>query len=171
MSAGDIFNIVLALLLGIALGGSLVFWLQKKGAQGIDQVARLRGVSLLEQVAEHIGKVSHVFSKYASLVIEIGPHPERMSSAQQRELEALSNDLVRVYEEVSVAESKLLLLGEQRLEKALKLYTVKMAQFRKQIYPGRYQNADDAGKLRKEVTEMKEQFYTILSERYDQKIG
>lgn len=169
MDASLIINALIALLLGASLGAAAVFFLLKDKLNSPDLSANLRSIGLLEQVAEHVGKVSHVFSKYASLVSEIGPRPERMSAKQQRELEDLSNELVRVYEEVSIAESKLLLLGEQRLEKALKLYTAKMAQFRKQVYPGRYQNTDDAANLRKEVTQMREQFYSILSERYDQK--
>ena len=170
MNSGNFIVLIIAALLGAAIGASAVFFLLRDKLKAASQAGQLRRVNMLEQVAAHIGKVSHVFSKYASLVGEIGPRTERMSARQERELEELSNELVRVYEEVSVAESKLLLLGEQRLEKALKLYTVKMAQFRKQVYPGRYTQPEEATKMRKEVSDMREQFYNILSERYDEKI-
>ncbi len=45
-----------------------------------------------------------------------------------------------------------------------------MAQYRRQIYPGRYQNTEEASALRKEVADMKTQFYDILSERFDQRL-
>jgi hypothetical protein len=78
---------------------------------------------------------------------------------------------INMLEQVAIAESKLLLLGEQKLEKALKLYTTKMAQFRKQIYPGRFNSIEEASGLKKEVSQMREQFYNVLSQRYDQRIG
>ncbi len=171
MNTTALIDTLLSLLLGAGLGGAGVFFFMKDKVTQLRQATLSRRIGILEQVAQHVGKVSHVFSKYSSLVSEIGPNPDRMSVKQEKELEELSNQLVTVYEEVSIAESKLLLLGEQRLEKALKIYTSKMAQYRKQIYPGRYRKAEEAAQLRKEVSEMKEQFYTILSERYDQKLN
>lgn len=169
MDSSVFIDIVIALLIGAVAGGAVVFLLLKDRLQAQDSGERVRGIELLEQVAEHVGKVSYVFGKYASLVTEIGPRAERMSARQERELDDLSEALVSIYEEASVAESKLLLLGEQRLEKALRLYTAKMAQFRKQVYPGRYQQAEESTRLKKEVNDMRDQFYSILSERYDQK--
>ncbi|MEE8060059.1 MAG: hypothetical protein V3T17_19840 [Pseudomonadales bacterium] len=171
MNNTTFFDAVITIMLGAGFGGLAVFYSMKDKLKQLQQVNTSRRIGLLEQVAQHVGKVSHVFSKYASLASEIGPKAERMSAKQERELEELSNQLVEVYEEVSIAESKLLLLGEQRLEKALKLYTSKMALYHKQVYPGRYTDTEKVGLLRKDVTEMREQFYTILSERYDQKLG
>lgn len=171
MDNSTLLNAVITIMLGAGFGAMAVYFSMRDKLKELQQASSSRRIGLLEQVAEHVGKVSHVFSKYASLATEIGPKEERMSTKQQRELEDLSSQLVDIYEQVSIAESKLLLLGEQRLEKALKLYTSKMAQFHKQIYPGRYSNADDAGQRRKDVTDMRDQFYNILSERYDQKSG
>lgn len=165
----DIFSTIIIFITGAIFGAAAVFYSIKDKLKQQQAAGSQRRIALLEQVAQHIGKVSHVFSKYSSLVNGIGTKAERMSAKQAQELDALSNELVEVYEEVSVAESKLLLLGEQRLEKALKLYTAKMAQFRKQIYPGRYSNVDEANQLKQEVSKMREQFYDILSQRYDQK--
>ena len=165
----DLTGTIVIFILGAALGAVTVYYLLNDKLQQLQQSSVLRRIGLLEQVAQHVGKVSHVFSKYASLVNEIGIKSQHMSQKQEKELDDLSNQLVAVYEEVSIAESKLLLLGEQRLEKALKLYTGKMAHYRKQIYPGRYSNVDEAQQLKKEVAKMRDQFYDILSQRYDQK--
>ena len=165
----DIIGSSIIFILGAIFGAAAVFYSFKDKLQQQQQAMSMRRIGQLEQVAQHVGKVSHVFSKYASLVGEIGPKVERMSSKQERELESLSQELVSVYEEISIAESKLLLLGEQKLEKAMKLYTAKMAQYRKQVYPGRYNKVDDAKQLKAEVSKMREQFYDVLSQRYDQK--
>lgn len=166
----DTFSIIssaVTFLLGVSAGALAVFYLSRGKMDRYKQAHSQRRISMLEQVAQHVGKVSHTFSKYASVVSDIGPKTDRITSKQTAELEELSNELVAVYEEISIAESKLLLLGEKRLEKAMKLYTVKMAQFRKQIFPGRYAHSEDIGKMKKEVSSMREQFYDILSERYD----
>lgn len=171
MNLTNLTDLFIALVVGAIVGGNAIFLLLRDKLKARENAPQLRRVDILEQVAQHVGKVNYVFGKYASLVNEIGPRAERMSARQQQELEELSQDLVAVYEEISVAESKLLLLGELRLEKALKLYTAKMAQFRKQVYPGRYQNNNDVAVLKKELGEMRDQFYHHLSERYDQKNG
>ena len=165
--SSSVFDTVLLLTIGASLGAIAMYYFLKDKISEIKSASLSRRVALLEQVSQHIGKVSHVFSRYISLASEIGPSSERMSVKQERELEELSTQLVTIYEEAAIAESKLLLLGEQKLEKALKLYTAKMAKFHRQIYPGRYRSAEEASKLRTEVNEMKQQFYNILSDRYD----
>ena len=171
MNTMDLVFLLLSFLLGITVGVIALYYSLKDRLQRNQQIMLERRFDQLEQVARHVGKVSHVFSRYVSLASEIGPRTDRMTSGQEKELEDLSNQLVEVYEEVSIAESKLLLLGEQKLEKALKLYTATMAKFRKQIYPGRYQNTEELSQLKKEVAHMREQFYDVLSQRYDSKLS
>ena len=167
----EIIDTLIMLILGATFGGLTVYFSVKNKLGTIDEHKKQRRTSLLEEVAEHLGKVSHVFSKYSSLIIEIGPKADRMSIKQEKELEELSNQLVEVYEQVSMAETKLLLLGEKRLHKTLKLYTGKMAQYRKQFYPGRYKNAEQTTAFKKELATIRDQFYDTLSERYDQAIA
>jgi hypothetical protein len=158
---------IIKIFIGAIIGGSAVFFTMREKLQQQERSRSHRRLGMLEEVSQHIGKVSHVFGKYSSLVNEVGVRKERMSVKQQQELDTLSNELVEVYEEVSVAEAKLLMLGEKRLEKAMKLYSGKMAQFRKQFYPGRYDSAEDLAGAKKDISKMREQFYDVLSERYD----
>lgn len=167
MDNATIISTGISLLLGMSFGALAMFYSTKEKLKKYQQANSSRRIGMLEQVAQHVGKVSHTFSKYSSLVNEIGPQAEGISVRQGAELEDLSSDLVSVYEEISIAESKLLLLGEKRLEKAMKLYTAKMAQYRKKIYPGRYSNSEEANTIKKDIISMKDQFYNILSERYD----
>lgn len=167
MTSASIVSTIVSLIIGASCGALIVFYSFKDKLKRYQQHNAAKRISMLEQVAQHVGKVSHVFGKYSSLVSEIGPRSDRMSAKQEREINDLSSELVSVYEEISIAESKLLLLGEKRLEKAMKIYTHKMAQFHKQIYPGRYTNIDDAAQLKKDLSQLRGQFYDILSERYD----
>lgn len=167
----ELIETIAMLILGAVFGGLSVFFTVKEKLRTIQEHQSQRRTTLLEEVAEHLGKITHVYSKYASLINEIGPKADRMSHKQQKELEELSTELVSVFEQVSVAESKLLLLGEKRLQKALKLYTGKMAQFRKQFYPGRYQNSEQTIAFKKELGTIRDQFYDTLSERYDEAMG
>lgn len=168
MESTDILDIFVKFALGAIFGGAAVFYAIKDRLEKQKKYNAGRRISLLEDVAQHVGKVSHVFGKYSTLVIEVGPNAARMSVKQEKELEELNNQLVEVYQEIAIAESKLLLLGEKKLDKALKIYTGKMAQFRKQFYPGRYTNIEELNTHKKETAAMREQFYDVLSERYDQ---
>ena len=167
MDTSSIIGTAINLIIGASFGAVVMFYSYQDKFKRYQQHSASKRINMLEQVAQHVGKVSHVFGKYSSLITEIGPQSDRMSVNQDRELNELSNELVSVYEEISIAESKLLLLGEKRLEKAMKIYTHKMAQYRRQIFPGRYNNIDESKQLKKELSQLRDQFYDILSERYD----
>ena len=160
-------NTLIELIIGAAFGAIAVFFILREKIKQYEKNIKLRRSTILEEVAGHIGKVSHVFSKYSSVLNEVGPTTDNMSPKQQQDLDELSTQLVEVYEEVSIAEAKLLLLGEKTLQKALKLYSGKMAVFRKQFYPGRYTDPEAAVRMKKELSSLRSQFYDILSQRYD----
>ncbi|WP_019529910.1 hypothetical protein [Dasania marina] len=167
----EIIETVAMLVLGALFGGFSVHFSVKEKLRLVSEHKSQRRTTLLEEVAEHLGKVTHTYSKYASLINEIGPKADRMSLKQQKELDELSGQFVDVFEQVSVADAKLLLLGEKRLQKSMKLYTGKMAQFRKQFYPGRYHSSEQTTAFKKELSTVRDQFYDTLSERYDQAAG
>lgn len=160
-------NTLIELVIGAVFGALAVFFILREKIKHYEKNIKLRRSTILEEVAAHIGKVSHVFSKYSSVLNEVGPTTDNMSPKQQQDLDELSTQLVEVYEEISIAEAKLLLLGEKTLQKALKLYSGKMAVFRKQFYPGRYTDPEAAVRMKKELSTLRSQFYDILSQRYD----
>lgn len=161
-------NTLIELVIGAVLGSLAMFFILREKIKQYEKNIKLRRSTILEEVAAHIGKVSHVFSKYSSVLNEVGPTKDRISPKQEKELDDLSQQLVEVYEQVSIAEAKLLLLGEKNLQKALKLYSGKMALFRKKFYPGRYTDSEEAVTMKKELANLRGQFYDILSQRYDQ---
>lgn len=127
-----------------------------------------RRVELLEEVAGHVGKVSHVFARYSALISDSLRFAGNIPVKLQEELDQVTSHLVAIFEEISSAESKLLLLGEKRLEKALHLYSGRLAFFRNNYPPGRPSNSDkDIQETKREIARLRDQFYDILSERYD----
>ena len=58
------------------------------------------------------------------------------------------------------------------MEKALRLYAAKIALFRKQVYVGRQDISDqEIAELKAGILNLREQFYDILSRRYDRLIA
>lgn len=127
-----------------------------------------RRLHILEEVSSQVGVVTHVFAKYSSLVVESIQFGERWPEARRQELNALNSELVSEFRKLAEAEAKLLMLGEKNLERSLRLYGAKIAVFRKQVYVGRRDiTHEQIGSLKLGVTQVREQFYDMLSRKYD----
>lgn len=127
-----------------------------------------RRLQILEDVSTQVGAVTHIFAKYSSLVVESIQFGERWPSARAMELEAVNTELVQEFRKLADAEAKLLMLGEKNLERSLRLYGAKIAVFRKQVYVGRKDITNEQiNTLKLGVTQVREQFYDMLSRKYD----
>ena len=128
----------------------------------------LRRLHILEEISSDVGRVNHCFAKYSALVVESIRFGKRWPAARREELEKINGELVSDFEKLAAVEAKLLMLGEKAMEKTLRLYGAKIALFRKQVYVGR----DDISEqeivdLKSNIMQLREQFYEILSRRYD----
>lgn len=156
----------------IAMGGAVsavtTYWILRRHTNILPDPRFTRRLDLLEQVSEQVGRVNHAFLKYATLIGEVLAAPERVTHAKKEELDSVTAELVSAFEGMSMSEARLMLLGERQLEVALRLYSARVAQFRMQFLPGRpdVQEADLAG-ARRDIAAAREQFYQLLSERYD----
>ena len=167
----DFIDTIIKIGFGALLTGAWVFYHQRRQTRPVDPYWNRR-MELLEAVAEQVGRVNHVFGKYAALVKDSHQFPDRVTAAQHNELNDVTNELVEAYGQMSSAEAKLALLGEKRLEKALKLYSARIAFFRNRFSDPRAQGGDpDLPTVRKEIGQMRDQFYDILSERFDSTLG
>lgn len=127
-----------------------------------------RKLMILESISADVGHLSHVFAKYSSLVIESIQYGQHWPEARKKELELVNHELVREFKKLSDAESKLLMLGEKALEKTLRLYASKIANFRRQVYVGRTDIKDETiVAMKKDINLLREQFYEFLSKKYD----
>jgi Ni,Fe-hydrogenase III large subunit len=166
--------LVLDTFLKIGMGITLTFacfWLTKLWREHnspMNVKPLQRKINLLEEISSDVGHVNHSFAKYSSLVIESTRFGKRWPPLRKQELERVNSELVTEFERLAAAEAKLLMLGEKTMEKTLRLYGAKIAFFRKQVYVGRQDISEqEIADLKKSIMQLREQFYEILSRRYD----
>lgn len=154
---------------GAAIAALTAWFIQKRAAASQQASFReLRRIEILEDVSAQVGTVSHVFAKYSALIAESIQFADRWPSSRRQELDAVNAELVDEFKKMADAESKLLMLGEKGLERALRLYGAKIAVYRKQVYIGRQDiTPEQVIALKTAVTQVREQFYDMLSRKYD----
>jgi hypothetical protein len=154
--------------LGGIIAGMMVWLLQWRKQQALDDPRENRRVQLLEQISADVGAASHSFAKYSALVLESIRYGERWPQARKDELAEINKELVENFKKMADAEATLLMLGEKSMEKALRLYGAKIAVFRKEVYIGRQDiPQDEITQIKTEINGLRETFYDILSRKYD----
>ncbi len=150
-----------------ALIAGFCLWINQRRLPASQERSERR-IDILEAVSRDVGNVNHTFAKYSSLAIESTRFGNRWPQARKDELTKVNSELVDEFRKMADAESKLLMLGEKALEKTLRLYGAKIAQFRKQVYVGRQDISEqDIVQIKQEILQLREQFYDILSHKYD----
>lgn len=169
METAAIWSLVDTLLkvgLGALIAGLSLWFSQQRAPKAIAKSNRR--MEILESVSSDVGNVNHIFAKYSSLVIESTRFGSRWPAARKEELEQVNTELVEEFRKMAGAEDKLLMLGEKAMEKTLRLYGAKIAQFRKQVYVGRQDISEqEIVQLKQEIAQLREKFYDILSHKYD----
>lgn len=153
---------------------ALGLWLAQKRRpepKSPDGLTARRKLKVYEQVSQQMGNVSHAFAKYSALAIESIRFGTRWPQARRMELEQINEELVREFRRMADAEANLLLIGEKGLEKNLRLFGAQIAVFRKQVYVGRSDiSSQEIANLKQDVYKLREQFYDILSKKYDESV-
>jgi len=152
-----------------ALIAALVAWLILWRSANVNNGPREnRRLQILEEVSAQVGTVTHIFAKYSSLVVESIQFGDRWPTARRQELDVVNTELVNEFRKLADAEAKLLMLGEKNLERSLRLYGAKIAVFRKQVYVCRKDiSHEQITTLKMGVNQVREQFYDMLSRKYD----
>lgn len=165
----EILDTSLKVALGALLAGITTWWVTRRNAiVGSQSHKENRRLSILEEISSQVGQVTHIFAKYSSLAAESVQFGERWPLPRKQEFEAISAELVREFKRLADAEAKLLMLGENNLERALRLYGSQIAVFRKQVYVGRADiSLEQVSALKQEVARAREKFYELLSRKYD----
>lgn len=164
-----LFDTVLKIALGAFLAISC-FWVGRiwRRGEAAGTTPQNKRIVLLEQISSDVGHVNHSFAKYSALVIESTRFGKRWPPARKQELERVNAELVKEFERLAAAEARLLMLGEKTMEKTLRLYAARIALFRKQVYIGRQDISEqEIADLKSSIMQLREQFYDILSRRYD----
>lgn len=164
---------VLFVLLGALISGIVAFFFNSdnhRGSTAKEQAARR--LALFEEVALHIGSMQHIFQKYRALVAESFRHMEAWPKTRRDELDKTREELAIAFRDLSMAESKLLLLGETNLQKILKIYVAKIAHFRKTYYLNKQGvTEEELNEVKKDVSTVKDKLFELLSKKYSKKLA
>ncbi|MBX2857035.1 MAG: energy transducer TonB [Cellvibrionaceae bacterium] len=153
---------------GLTCVGVLLGFLWQSRSANRKPNASLRRLQIMEEISSDVGRVNHCFAKYSALIIESTRFGKRWPPARREELEKINSQLVTDFEKLAAVEAKLLMLGEKAMEKTLRLYGARIALFRKQVYVGREDISEqEIIELKSSIMQLREQFYGILSRRYD----
>ena len=157
---------------GMLLSG-LFFLMYLRRHQTLDARAEAeiqRRRELYEQVAAHVGRVHYVYQKYLALATEFTRYGQHWPKSRRDELAKIGVELAEVFHLLTEAESTLLLLGEKRLERSLRIYGSKIVNLRRQIYAEKPAMTGEEihvlDDVKKEISQLKEGFFDALSIRY-----
>jgi hypothetical protein len=157
---------------GMMVSG-LLFLVYLRKHQSLDGRAEAefnRRRELFESVAANVGKVHYVYQQYLALATEFTRYGQHWPKTRRDELSRVGDELAEVFHALTEAESTLLLLGEKRLERSLRIYGAKIVNLRRQIYAEKQTLTGEEIHLlddvKKEISQLKESFFDALSVRY-----
>jgi hypothetical protein len=159
--------------LGALIAGMSGYWLSgMRIKQNLTQQRTEHHREIIEGVAQQAEQVHHVFMKYFELIQEyMNATKNRYDWPESRKSEfyLVIDELVQCFNELSSAESKLLLLNEKQLYKSLRKFRSKVIFFRRHFYIDKIDlNDKEAQELKREISKLREQFFDSLSDRYAQ---
>ncbi len=169
----DLLDTTLKISLGALITGMSGYWLSgMRNTQSRKQQKIEHQRDLMEGIAQQAEQVHHVFMKYFELMQEYMNATQNRydwSESRRSELYLVVDELVHSFNELSAAESKLLLLNEKPLYKSLRKFRSKVIFFRRHFYIDKKDlNDKEAQDIKKEVSKLREQFFDALSDRYAQ---
>ncbi|MFT4776030.1 MAG: hypothetical protein ACI9B7_000400 [Oleispira sp.] len=129
-----------------------------------------RHFDALEQVASHIEEFSHVALKYWALVVErvrVENDGKTWPKERSDQLDIVKAEYFSEAKNVTVAESKLLLLGLNKASEKLGAYTEFLKVLRRKYYVGKSGLTEkEMDEVREELLRLRQEFFSELSISY-----
>lgn len=130
-----------------------------------------RHYDALEDIASNIEEVTHVSLRYWALIIEWVRNKNQgmgLTEKRKEELEKTKLDLFDQFKNLTIAESKLLLLGLQEPSTLIREYGEFLTEMRRQYYDGKKSiTEDDMISIRKELLSKRQTLFNSLSSSYN----
>lgn len=157
---------------GVLLSGLFFLWIvrhrEMNGEKRRDAIEHRR--VMLQDVADQVGRVHHVYQQYLAIAMEYVRSGQLWPESRRHELRKMTDELIAVFKELNSAEATLLLLGEKKLEKALRVYGSRIVGLRRILSAERHQFSGEElaslDELKKEIQSLRETFYDALSDRF-----
>jgi len=135
-----------------------------------DKESRKRFYDSLEVVGANIEEITHIALRYWALIIEWSRNNEQgmgLTSKRQDELEKTKNDLFDQFKNLTVAESKLLLLNLSKQSKLVREYGEFITELRRKYYEGKNGlTEEDMKSVRLTLLQKREKLFESLAEAY-----
>ncbi|WP_347333028.1 hypothetical protein [Marinimicrobium locisalis] len=129
-----------------------------------------RHFDAIEQVAAHIEEFSHVALKYWALVVEcvrVENDGKEWPKERAEQLNIVKAEYFSEAKNVTVAESKLLLLGLNAASEKLGNYTEFLKVLRRKYYVGKHGLTEEVmDNVREELLSLRQEFFNELSKAY-----
>lgn len=133
--------------------------------------SRKRFYDSLELVGANIEEITHIALRYWALVIEWVRNNEQgmeLTEKRKEELIKTKNDLFDQFKNLTVAESKLLLLNLSVQSKLVREYGEFITELRRKYYDGKEGlTEDDMKKVRLVLLQKRESLFQSLAEAYE----
>ena len=146
----------------------LVTRLQQKGE--IEQERRTRQAQLLQGIAEQVEDINHVYLKYWALItdaIRRQKSGQSLSEEKQKEHDETKRELFHIFKELTNAEAKLMLIGEEKASHLVRDYGNQVALFKKTVVIDENPLPDDEIEQWKEkIFEYRKKLFAELSTIY-----
>ncbi len=134
-----------------------------------------RHYDALESVGADVEEITHIALRYWALVIESVKNKSLGQDLLQKrkdELDKTKDDLFNAFKGLTVAESKLLLLGLRKQANLLREYGECLKSMRMKCYYDKASLTEqDMEKAREEILKSREQLFSSLSDAYKNKLG
>ncbi|QIZ83490.1 energy transducer TonB [Bermanella marisrubri] len=157
--------------LGAIIAGLTAYWMSgSRVKQHLNQQKIQHQRDLIEGIAQQSEQVHHVFMKYFELIIEYMNATRNgydWPQSRRSELYLVLDEMVHSFNELTAAESKLLLLNEKMLYKTLRKFRNKVVFFRRHFYIDKKDLSEqEAQDIKREISKLREQFFAELSACY-----
>lgn len=167
----DVLDTSVKIGLGALISGLATYW-HSKGRDKAESAKEYekRHRTLLEEVAESVEHLNHVYLKYAALVIEGLRHRGKQhpwADERKSELDLVKGEFFSTFKELTSAESKLLLIGEKEAYLKMRELGEQLVQLRRHCHVDRENLTEQEIEKKKEVIRgLREQLYGQLSGTY-----
>ncbi|ANG62811.1 hypothetical protein A8C75_10155 [Marinobacterium aestuarii] len=171
----DVVDTAVKIGIGALISGVSTYWVTKlKNSADAEKEYRQRYRSILEEVADNLESVNHVYLKYWALVVEWLRYKNgnnQWPETRKEELEKVKEELFHAFKAVTSAEAKLLLVGESRAYEALRAYAEKVIKFRRTFYCENMKMTEaEMETAKSEIKELRESFFRQVSDSYKHRI-
>ncbi|SIR08605.1 hypothetical protein SAMN05920897_1371 [Alkalispirochaeta americana] len=150
------------------VGTFLVTWLKHQNDR--KKESRKRFYDYLESVSSNIEEVTHVSLRYWALIIEwVRNNKQGMDLTDKRseELERTKSELFDQFKNLTVAESKLMLLGLTHISSQVRDYGEFLKELRGKYYDGNQSlNESDLDDVRQELLSKRKSIFQELAKSY-----